>query len=559
MPNKSNFRQTPRTTDQSGNKSKSRTSGSKRARDKKPERRMSAAAFAAMLKRMTKIQVDPLMKAFDRAIENNKILKFMKDVDGYITMEDGSRLSTTAKQYAEGILRDVAVKTVRKITSKGSTETAAGAEAIFLPSPAALWRSQRALPVGSVISEHSQIGRPSVPRGRGFNPVSIKTYRSEQRGDSSTSFDLFKAPAFRQDASGINEIYSTMIPLEPSEINMRRLSLMSHPNISASNTVSDDRVEEFWDTPTDPDIGTMAGSRSSYFPYSLGAKYKLTNLNEVLNCTVKISLVQLRGPLGFSSGFEVYQPDTHIETCLEAMPVQSKILNGGNYSPVSRPLANAYADQADKGTQAQWGYTETEFEEREGAYTFLTRKSIKSSPRYKNQFNELYTTSCAVGAGSSFEYSLTHNINRCFSHLGNLADINAGNRWTSPAVFMLVEVSGRKDTNYYRAFKPAGGEITRTFSSGTGPVVFAQAFDTSMEFCSEDQPITQSGAVNSISGFPYIKSYLNVENQTNVSEIINEPFSSIIQQETELVDDVSSIIVPVKVTGTLQGSSIRKV
>ncbi len=522
---------------------------------------MSAAAFAAMLKRMTRINLTPLHTKFDEAIANSKIIKLMEKVDGYITMPDGSRISTAAKQYATDQARDVALKTWRKVTAKGSTETAAGADAVALPANSSLWRTQRALPVGSVITESTQMGRPYIPRGRGFNPVSIKTYRSEQRGNSGSTFDVFKAPAFRQDACGINEIYSSLIPLEPGDLNMRRLSLMAHPSLAAAKSVTDERVIAFWDAPTD--FGsTNGGMRTSYFPYSLGAKYKVTNLNEVLNCNVKISLVQLKGPLGFASALEVYKPDSTLAQTLGAMPDRSLILNaaGTDFSPVSSKLANAYADQATQGAQEQWGYTTLEFAQKHGAYTFQTRRSIKTSPTYKTHFNELYSTTCRIGAGSSFEYDFKQNINRCFTKLADFADVDVENRWTSPAVYMLVEISGRKDTNYYRALRETGSDvITRTFSSGTGPVVFAQSFDTSMEFCSQDQPITQTGNNPSISGFPYIKSYLNVENQFNVSEIINEPFSSIIQQETELVDDTSSIIVPVKVTGTIQGSGIRKV
>ncbi len=193
---------------------------------------MSIGAYARALKRMTAQAVDGAMKSYSK---NYKRIKDLMDtVDGYVTLPDGSKVSTHAKQFAEGVVREGITHVQRRCTSKGSTETAAGADATTAPTTANLFGSQRALPVGSTISEYCRIGRPAVPKGRGFNPIKMVIYKSDQKPDTGSATTLVKAPAFRADTTGINEIYSKLVALEPSELQMRRISIMHQPNYASS-------------------------------------------------------------------------------------------------------------------------------------------------------------------------------------------------------------------------------------------------------------------------------------------------------------------------------------
>lgn len=538
-------------------------SGSKRAHDKKPERRMTPMAYARAMKKMVAQTIDKAMPNYVR--KYREIMGLARKFDDAVTLSDGQKISTHMKIYAEGKMHEGLTATKRAFErgAKGSTETAAGADASVTPSNASLWRSQRALPVGCTVKETVRLGRPAIPYGRGFNPVKITTYKSSQRGDSTSGHDLFNAPAFRNANCGINEIWTSLVPIEPSEVNMRRMSLLTYPTIASSANVSNAKVIDFWDSPTDaaatPD---RRGARSSYFPFDLGASYRYSNLNEVLNSSVRISILQMKGPNPALSptNSQVYHPVQHLQEVLTAMPYTDQVSATGVGSTITAQKSNAYADEPSSGSQKQWSYTDTEFADKQGAYKFYMRKSIKSSPRFKENFNEVYNTGfVTVGAGSNYVLDLTHHINRNFSQLGNFTEVNYANSWTTPALFMLIEVKGRPSTTYYAATKDAGGAITkRTFSSGTGPVAFGQAFETSMEFTTTDQPFSQASNPP-LSGLPYKKSYLTVDNQVNVSEIINQPYDEIVDTETSISANQTRVIVPVVKSSQIQGSGIRKI
>lgn len=576
MPNRAGFRPAPsfkRPTSSSTRtyaKSGSSTGGSARGRAGKPERKMSMKAYAAALRKMTAQAADKAMSSY-AGKGYNTIKGVLDKVDGHVTLSDGSKVSSHMKIMAQGKLQEGIAHVTRKFSTKGSTETAAGADAVALPTTASLWRSQRGLPVGSTITETCRIGRPSIPRGRGFNPVKVTTYKSDQRSTSGTGHQLEKAPAFKAKNVGINEIYTKLIPLEPSEINMRRLSLMFHPNYLASHQTSDTRIREFWDSPTlgDDDLqptAQVAGARSSYFPFDLSAKLRYVNLNEVLTSKIKITIVQLKGPNTYgqtTNAAQTYFPREELNIALDAMPPQDKI------SSEASPLkANAYGTDAgggDAGTQHCWGYNSSEFVNKYGSYDFYSRKSIKTSPRYSDSFNEIYSTGFVnVGAGSAYVLENLHHINRNFTKLGNLNKVSAQNSWTSPALYMLCEVKGRPSTEYYRAIKKSSAPLERLFSSGTGPVAFGWEFETGFEFTSVDQPITESVTAN-LEGLPYKKSYMLIDNEIDVSEIINEPYSTIVAAESDIPEPVgpsgeeSRIIVPVIKSTNMQGSTIRSV
>ncbi len=297
------------------------------------------------------------------------------------------------------------------------------------------------------------------------------------------------------------------------------------------------------------------------------AKLRYVNLNEVLTSSIRISIVQMKGPNSYGSNSDAaatYFPRNVLDIALDAMPPADKISSGA-----TTHLSNAYAStNSGEGSQYAYGYTSSEFSTKIGSYDYKVRKSIKSSPRFKECFHEVYNTGWVnVGAGSAFEQNLTHHINRNFSALGNLDEIKAHNTWTAPAMFMLCEVKGRKDTEYYECSKgiePLHPALARTFSSGTGPVTFGWEFESAIEFTSVDQPITQL-VVDNVSGLPYKKSYIKVENEINVSEIVNQPFARIVASEAEVPAPTTEeplstrIIVPVVKSSNIQGSQVRGV
>lgn len=533
---------------------------SKRGMAQKPERRMTPVAYASMLRRMVGKAIDPAMRAYSR--HYGKIMGLVMlagQVDQMITLDDGSKISSHLIQRANGMINDTLGVVRRTISYKGSTETAAGADAVELPSNASLWRSQRALPVGSTVQETLKLGKPSVPTGRGFNPVKVVTFRSDQKSAAAFNKNLYKSPAFQAKGVGVNEIHTKLIPIQQQETQARRCSLMYHPNVSSSYSVQDTRIKAFWDTPTndgDPQ-SDVPGARTSYFPYNLSAKFRYVNLNEVLLSKVRISVVQLCGPnTGMAQAELSYSPQANLNRCTQSMPPESLV--SAEMVPL---LANAYDGQPTSGDQMEWGYTPAEFAVKIGSYDGYFKKSIKTAPAYKEQFHEVYNTGfITVGAGSAYAFDIDHHINRNFSALGNLDRVDTPNTYAPTALFLLVETKGRGSTEFYKATRTTGAtpELSRLFSSGTGPVSYGTELTTSLEFTTQDQPVTQTVQAD-ISGLPYKKSYMKIDNEVNVSSIINVPFSQIVSSETEILPDTKRYIVPVVKSSNLQGSSQRSI
>ena len=340
------------------------------------------------------------------------------------------------------------------------------------------------------------------------------------------------------------------------ELGMRRMSLMRNWNYASSHLPTDAELEAAYNTPskdgfdTDASSGVILGGvgRKTYVPNNQYASYSVTNLNKLLNMSVKMSLVQLKGSRTlYVSGAGVdnkryIDPKAALRVALAAMPANNKV-------------DNDFAALAGEATTNHkiWGFTNSECEKFIGAYTGETvfPYTLQSSPLFGDNFHVIKSINFNVGPGSTRQLNLRRFGSTCFQKMGNLDSITGSQpeqhmNWSpQERIFVLVEVKGAPNQSYYRYYNdPALTEQEkRTWSvAKSAPVQFTHSLKMDVEL-----PLKQNINTDDTSqgGIVYKKNYMKITNESNVSATVHQPYDSIYQDEFEIPLEQDGYIFPV--------------
>lgn len=411
--------------------------------------------------------------------------------------------------------------------------------------------NKMSLPEGSTLVSKITLGKNALPSKAIATEAEACVYSSEINAPGNT---LMTAPAFQLSSVGINETQNALIPVQFADEAYMRMSLMQDFTKHASRTPTVDQIGRMYDSPTGS--GEHSGvepysggkGRMTYVPFRTKADWTFTNVNRTLACDLKVHIVQLKR--------EGEYPDTKPLTidpwrpmldCLTRMPDNNKI-----NTTVGTALARAGI------THECWGYTTAEFADYVGRYSAktVTGYPLSSSPVFEDRFNVLKTLKFNVSAGCSRKIELTNHINRCYTKFGTAAtimgdDVNSG---LDTRMFLLVEISGQKNVPFYKAtYNSETTPPTREWSlADSAPCDYYMELDQHVAYGIE----TRLREHHAQGGLPYKRSFISVENESNVSEVFHT--DNIVDDESHITSsNTQGYIVPVSQDKLIIGQQMR--
>lgn len=424
-----------------------------------------------------------------------------------------------------------------------------------------LFGSQLKLPQGSTLKSTFRFGRSAMPSRDVAVPVDITMYGS----DIGTNFSggeatqaLAKSPSMLNRKVGLNTIHTIFMGIELPNLAYKRLLTTKKFTRTAVNDVTSDILREMYDVPLADGDATSdeskGGTRSIYCPHQRHGSFTITNLQKFLSFKVKVHICQFRPLQQLYVDKTFIDPAKQIQFVYNALPENSIITSRAN-CPVTKPLIDK---NLTKNSEV-WGlHNNDEVKEAIGTWEFETQypTRLSSSPRFDESVRILKTQSYNVGPGSTRKIDVIRNLNTLWSAYGNYDNVtpatiaSRGKFDTASRLFLMVEIHGQKEVNYYQAAKDANGDVTRTWSlADTGPAIFA----TSVEYKAQVASVPRLLEDGNDAGICYRRNYLNLPNMTDTSRQITIPHNRIADSEESIADGTTKFILPVM---TEEGSSV---
>jgi hypothetical protein len=443
-------------------------------------------------------------------------------------------------------------------------------ETTTTPSGGSLFKRYQ-LPPGSKLSSTISLGRRAFPPNSVAQPAKATIFKSEFKAGTG---DLVKGEAFRAKTVGFNRVLNVLVPLQMPELGMRRMSIMQNWNYASSHAPTDSELQAAYDTPSkdgfDKDDSTLISGgigRKTYVPNNQYASYSVTNLNKLLNMSIKLSLVQLKGIRGMYLNnsniinLRYINPITALGTVLEAMPANNKVDSA----------FTAHSGVANTNHKI-WGFGAEECEEFIGAYTAetVTPYTLQSSPTFEDNFHVIKSLNFNIGPGSTRELNLNRFGSTCYQNMGDFNQVTPSSSQLdhrmnfSPRerIFVLVEIKGAPNQSYYRYLNITGQteKDKRTWSvAKSAPVQFSHKLDMHVELPLKQDinTVSYDASAGKLGGVVYKKNYMKITNETNVSATVHQPYDNIYPDETAIAAGTDGYIFPIATNLEMSSSQVR--
>lgn len=407
-----------------------------------------------------------------------------------------------------------------------------------------LFGSQLKLPQGSTLASTFRLGRSSMPSRDVAVPVDITMYNSDIGTDFSggeATQALAKSPAMQNREVGLNTIHTMFMGIELPNIAYKRLLTTKKFTRTAVNDVTSTILKQMYDVPladgtTDSDEA-KGGTRSIYCPHQRHGSFTITNLQKILSFKVKVHICQFKDAISYTETY--INPATQINFVYNGLPENSMIT-----SATSCPDEKKLIDKDLTNPSEVWGLrNDDEVKEAVGTWSLNTQypTRLSSSPRFADTVRILKTQSYNVGPGSTRKIDVIRNLNTLWSAYGNYdtvtPDVNKRGVYdTASRLFLMVEIHGQKNVNYYQATKDTSGNVTRTWSiADTGPAIFA----TSVEYKAQVASVPRLLEEDNDAGICYRRNYLKLPNLSQSSRQITIPHSRIVDSEESIITPTS--------------------
>ena len=428
------------------------------------------------------------------------------------------------------------------------------------PDGGSLFRQQR-LPQGSNLISTITIGKDKFPNGSIAQRAKAVVFESDFAVPGTN--DIKTGSAYRAQQVGFNETHYSLIPIELTNKEYRRISSMAQFSYESSIAPVDNQLKQNFDSPSSATFdqgapGTdIKGQRSTYCPLKTTSEFTVSNLNAKLPMGFKATLVQLRAPQNVSSAVSSdlwINPYNTLSTLLGSLPVSDALQANPTFQ-------NQFEDNVQ---HLCWGVPYTEAASKIGRYdmTLKTSKRLESSPLFDRLIRKVGSTkSYSIGPGSTRTIKVERNRHMNYTAMGDLDRISDSTNYnvsTVDRMFLLVQYTGARDQVFYRAKRKADNSIDRLYGvSLSAPTQFTTSLKMGIEVPLERnlyKTVDQGGCT-------YKRSYVNVSNINRIDKIVSAPYSSVIQDEQDLAAAVGTIgyIFPVNTPTTLGSAGPMKV
>ena len=409
------------------------------------------------------------------------------------------------------------------------------------------------LPQGSVLKSTVKFASSKFPSKQIAQPAKVCVFKS----DIELSGNLEKSLTYTAKDAGINQTHVSLFPIGVPQLAQRRLSMMYEMSLEASRLATKAHMTTFYDEAGYSDYQNTSNvseadrfaSRKMYCPVNSTHNFSVSNLNSRLASNAKISIVQCKGKNTNASGLthNVYSA----LTTLVASMKPNTVISGVTATPQCVP------------NQYMYGLTEAESVAKEGAHQVMLRTParLQHVSEFDAQFRTLKTFSFNIQPGCSREVELHLNRNINFAGIGATNDVinwnntsNSVNQPTDQDYFILLEMSGVKNQQFYKSVKDNVGLVSRTWSKALSAPV---RFNTSLEINHEyplDRTTRQTFAMG---GATYKSFYLDISTEKNVSLPVDVSFDTIVENETDQANNTTKYIVPVNADGQVLGTGVR--
>ena len=428
------------------------------------------------------------------------------------------------------------------------------------PDGGSLFRQQR-LPQGSNLISTITLGRDKFPQGSIAQRAKATIFESDFAVPNTN--DIKTGAAYRAQQVGFNETHYSLIPIELTNKEYRRINSMAQFSYESSIVPVDNQLKQNFDSPTSATFdqgapGTdITGQRSTYCPLKTTSEFTVSNLNAKLPMGFKATLVQLRAPQNVSSAVSSdlwINPYNTLSTLLGSLPVSDALQANPTFQ-------NQFEDNVQ---HLCWGVPYTEAASKIGRYdmTLKTSKRLESSPLFDRLIRKVGSTkSYSIGPGSTRTIKVERNRHMNYTAMGDLDRISDSTNYnvsTVDRMFLLVQYTGARDQVFYRAKRKADNSVDRLYGvSLSAPTQFTTSLKMGIEVPLERnlyKTVDQGGCT-------YKRSYVNVSNINRIDKIVSAPYSSVIQDEQDLAAAVGTIgyIFPVNTPTTLGSAGPMKV
>lgn len=427
-----------------------------------------------------------------------------------------------------------------------------------------LWSGEKNLPLSYTLVSKVNFGRSGAPSTSIAQPQKMQVYQSEGKNINNVTGDLefTKAPGYRKDEIGINEMLNKLFTIQLPPAAQRRMMVMQLPSHVASINTTDAEEKRF-DIPS-PVIsgGDNDPSRSlvskTYFPFEMESNFLLTNLNSTLPVNCKVRLLQVKQNDTFMSGVDAYSPSDIMQQLVNTIPRNKFTTEIADNQTAAVTIHNGVPSGG-----RIYGYNINPTNAMQTC-SIKTKSSypLSSHPQFDDVFNTIWTANYSMQAGNRRLVEVNHRDSVCPQAQGNWDAISSTNNglhtYCSDAVFLYIEAVGAKDTPYYRAQKsvaePESAIIpgTRTFSNGTGP--FTLGYKCDVDYTMYSRLVPES------SQFMYCKNFVKQNEEDNVSIENNVPSTDIYASEEEFVESSAGLgyFVPVRSNMDMQGAGTMR-
>ena len=427
------------------------------------------------------------------------------------------------------------------------------------PDGGSLFRQQR-LPQGSNLISKITLGTDKFPKGSIAQRAKAVVFESDFA--TTDSQGIITGNAYRTQKVGFNETRYSLVPIELTNKEYRRINSMSQFSYDASIVPADSQLRQNFDSPESATFDQVAdgtnivGQRSTYCPLKTTSEFTVSNLNSKLPMGFKATLVQLRAPEDsfYNSNAIWMNPLETLDTVLAGLPTDDKITS-----------APSMHEQFEDNVQHLcWGVTQTEAATKIGRYdmTLRTSKRLESSPLFDRYIRKVGATrSYSIAPGSTRTIELERNRHMNYAAMGNLNNISDSsnvNATTQDRMFLLLQYTGARDQIFYRAKREVDSSIDRVYGvSLSAPTQFTTSLKMGIEVPLERNLLKTV----SEGGCTYKRSYVDVSNINRIDKIVSAPYSDIIQDEAELGNTAGSVgyIFPVNTPTNLGSAGPMKV